>query len=817
MGPKETVQSPSAAETIERLVERLETSTLLDDRRDAVRTLRSLAKSFRLEIGAHAMQPLLTAMEQDCDDNELVGHALDTIALVLGDAQAEPDLNQASAAGSGDSGSDEHDPLGEQFAEIFVHRNEHVWLLIELLAEREFRVRWPAERLLLTLLRRRLRETQDAILHKNSGIARLIDLLSDAREVIRNDAILLLLQLTRGHTIIQKIVAFENAFDRLFDIVAGEGNADGGVVVEDCLLVIQNLLRHNASNQALFREGGYANRLLPLLQLSTNEEWSGQREANVLFTLHVLRALVAPGANPTACQAAQRHLTKCGVFDALCELVLAAGISSELLRDTLLTLGDTLRGHSEGQQRLQRLQTPPPQSQPLLLVLMLLLVNERQAFLLRVSAFYLFECFLRRNPLGQAQILEPLLNRLSAESDEANQPSVGQLLCGALFAIEPLTQWFAAISLSHTLVDSPEHKQRLLCVQLAADQSLNRFDSEDFKGLKKVPDQQLTNKTSEPPNGEADASKSDRKLDEQQKSGHDSATGSSARPLLAHVCSLLQQSAKVQTRIALLQFLATWLSHCPPAVAAFLQQPTNVPFLAAQAALVEGDESEQLFQSLCAFVLALCVRFNDNQIPGSTADDLRGLVGKRVGLDAFVDKLGGVAAHDAYGACVQRPQIRAKRVDELLLDHEFCRLYRSLENELQNAVKPPSSDAFQAEAAEALLDRYKQLIRDQDEQMTQLRSQLHAIGSSHTANQAELVELRSLCQQLKDQQALMKATDVSSDLPYSSSGGCNNPQHSALAERIRHLEADIGKYKYVSERETIFAQFFFNDKFIFFL
>jgi len=40
--------------------------------------------------------------------------------------------------------------------------------------------------------------------------------------------LLLLIQLTRSNTNIQKIVAFENAFERLFDIIRDEGNCDGG-------------------------------------------------------------------------------------------------------------------------------------------------------------------------------------------------------------------------------------------------------------------------------------------------------------------------------------------------------------------------------------------------------------------------------------------------------------------------------------------------------------------------------------------------------------------------------------------------------------
>lgn len=49
-------------------------------------------------------------------------------------------------------------------------------------------------------------------------------------------ALLLLTQLTKGNTNLQKIVAFENAFERLLDIVRDEGNSDGGTVY---LFIIQ--------------------------------------------------------------------------------------------------------------------------------------------------------------------------------------------------------------------------------------------------------------------------------------------------------------------------------------------------------------------------------------------------------------------------------------------------------------------------------------------------------------------------------------------------------------------------------------------------
>lgn len=86
-------------------------------------------------------------------------------------------------------------------------------------------------------------------------MSRLIDLLDDKREIIRNETLLLLIALTKSNQEIQKIIAFQNAFERLLNIISEEGAADGGIVVQDCLQLIQNMLRYNISNQVcLFSE-----------------------------------------------------------------------------------------------------------------------------------------------------------------------------------------------------------------------------------------------------------------------------------------------------------------------------------------------------------------------------------------------------------------------------------------------------------------------------------------------------------------------------------------------------------------------------------
>ena len=64
-----------------------------------------------------------------------------------------------------------------------------------------------------------------------------MNLLDDESDAVRNEALFLLLELTAHNQEIQKVVAFEGAFDRLFAIATAEEartNGRGTTVVHDC-------------------------------------------------------------------------------------------------------------------------------------------------------------------------------------------------------------------------------------------------------------------------------------------------------------------------------------------------------------------------------------------------------------------------------------------------------------------------------------------------------------------------------------------------------------------------------------------------------
>ena len=87
------------------------------------------------------------------------------------------------------------------------------------------------------------------------------------REVIRNEALLLLIALAKDNESLQKIIVFEGALDRIFSVVGEEGWSEGGIIVQDSLELLNNLLRNNVSNQVYFRETSCIPHIPTLLKL----------------------------------------------------------------------------------------------------------------------------------------------------------------------------------------------------------------------------------------------------------------------------------------------------------------------------------------------------------------------------------------------------------------------------------------------------------------------------------------------------------------------------------------------------------------------
>ncbi|XP_011611226.2 general vesicular transport factor p115 isoform X2 [Takifugu rubripes] len=703
MGGQAAGPQPSGAETIQKLCDRVASSTLLEDRRDAVRALKSLSKKYRMEVGTQAMDHLINILQTDRSDSEIIGYALDTLYnIICSDEEEEQDENTQKQV----------DDLGAQFTDHFIQDPEHLTLLLTLLEEFDFHVRWPGVKLLTALLKNQGPQVQGVILVSPMGVSRLMDLLADSREVIRNDGLLLLQQLTKSNAAIQKIVAFENAFERLLDIITEEGSSDGGIVVEDCLLLLLNLLKNNSSNQNFFKEGSYIQRMKPWFEVGDdNSGWSAQKVTNLHLMLQLVRVMVSPVNSPGATASCQKSMYQCGLLQQLCTILMATGVPADILTETINTVSEVIRGSQVNQDYFASVNAPSNPPRPAIVVLLMSMVNERQPFVLRCAVLYCFQCFLYKNQKGQGEIVATLL----PSTIDANSISAGQLLCGGLFSADSLSNWCAAVALAHALQDNLTQKEQLLRVQLAT-------------SLGKPPVsllQQCTN-------------------------------------ILSQGDKIVRRGSKVQTRVGLLMLLCTWISNCPIAVTHFLHNQENVPFLTAQISENLGED-ERLVQGLCALLLGICIYYNDNSLENYTKEKLKQLIEKRIGKENFVEKLGFITKHELYSRAAQKPQPIFPSPEEMLFDHEFTKLVKELEGMITKAVHKSSEEEKKEEEVKKTLEQhdnivtqYKELIREQDAQIQELKEQLSSMTSQNEQMQATMTQQLSQIQQHKDQYNILK-------------------------------------------------------------
>ncbi|KAM6449784.1 general vesicular transport factor p115 isoform 5-T5 [Liasis olivaceus] len=748
MGGQSAGPQPSGAETIQKLCDRVASSTLLDDRRDAVRALKSLSKKYRLEVGIQAMSHLLHVLQTDRSDSEIIGYALDTLYNIMSNDLEEEEQEENSQKQTEDFGS--------QFTEIFIKQHENVTLLLTYLEEFDFHVRWPGVKLLTVLLKQQGPQVQQIILVSPMGVSRLMDLLADSREVIRNDGVLLLQQLTKSNAAIQKIVAFENAFERLLDIITDEGNSDGGIVVEDCLLLLQNLLKNNNSNQNFFKEGSYIQRMKPWFEVGDdNAGWSAQKVTNLHLMLQLVRVLVSPTNPPGATSSCQKTMFHCGLLQQLCTILMATGVPADILTETINTVSEVIRGSQINQDYFASVNAPSNPPRPAIVVLLMSMVNERQPFVLRCAVLYCFQCFLYKNQKGQGEIVSTLLP--STIDATGNSVSAGQLLCGGLFSTDSLSNWCAAVALAHALQENATLKEQLLRVQLATS-----IGNPPVSLL-----QQCTN-------------------------------------ILSQGDKIDRRGSKVQTRVGLLMLLCTWLSNCPIAVTHFLHNPANIPFLTGQIAENLGEE-EQLVQGLCALLLGISIYYNDNSLENYKKEKLKQLIEKRIGKENFIEKLGFISKHEFYSRAAQKPQPSFSSPDHMMFDHEFTKLVKELEGVITKAVYKSSEEDKKEEEVKKTLEQhdnivthYKNVIRVQDQELEELKKQIETLKVQNEQLQTTVTQQVSQIQQHKDQYNLLKI-QLGKDNQQHNSHSDMAQMNGVQSEEISKLHEEIEEWKHKLE------------------
>uniref|UniRef100_A0A7E4VNW2 Uso1_p115_head domain-containing protein n=1 Tax=Panagrellus redivivus TaxID=6233 RepID=A0A7E4VNW2_PANRE len=689
----------SGEEVVEKLVLRLESGDSIDDRRDALKALRSMAKSCRLSVATLGMNYYIDILAKEADEKELVSLTLEILTECI----------------SFDEDAEEHDELSSQLAAMLLNKKEFCHAIFNLVGFPDFLTRRNVVQLMTVLIRNCHKEMQDAVIASPMAVSKIVELLLDKREVIRNSSVLLLTELARGDTALQKLLAYENTFQYIFEIIEDE-TADS-IVVEDCLFVIINLLKRNPSNQEFFREASFIARLTELARMflippdesafdPNHGEWHEQKVANFIFILQIARSLVAPGDNShNAIHAAQKVLMQAGMVDILSRVLLNdLGVGPDVLSESIVSVSEMIRGNYTNQEFFVRSSLSEDRThRSALLVLLMALTADKQHFRVRCAVYYCFACFLYDNTKGKTLTIESLL----PSDDPPDQIfDFGHHIVLAILANESVQVWFGSSILMHCLIDADPLKSQLLRVQLSTG-------------------------------------------DDQEPSS-----------LLTHISKQLISlgSRKLQVRCGLLMLLATWMHNCSPAIDDFLASDDIVHFLTTEMMddhcsydISEGES--QLVRGLIAFLLAVCIQSWQPENPQAKTVFTQ-LLDRRVGKERIADALDGLTRSEYYIHAALRPQPLAKHPQDLKLEFQFTKLVKTLEADLIKHLRPHGENQANA-ASDAVVASYKKLIKQQDDTIASLTQQVKmaqlvtsngtvtAIPGRNPAQDAEIAALKA--------------------------------------------------------------------------
>ncbi|CAI4227756.1 unnamed protein product [Auanema sp. JU1783] len=726
-GPSDYPEEDNGAEIVEKLVERLETCDDLEDRRDALRTLRSMAKKLRVAVGSMGMNAFVDILDKEKSSSDLVALSLELLNCIL----------------SSDDETTDEDELGERFAEVLLKKPVFLPSLLACIENYEFAVRRAAIQLISSLLRHRGSEVQANVMGQPSGVACLVDSVHDNREVVRNEAILMLSELSRNNHQIQQLLAYDNAFVLLMDIIGSEPL--DSIVIEDCLFVILNLLRKNSMNQELFRENNLIYRLNAIFLSFINgpedepedAEWEKQRTSNLMFLLQVVRSLVSPDNAGPSTHGAQKAVYQTQLLESLCRVLLSeTGVSVEVLTETVVAVAECIRGSYSNQEYFASCSLPTGEnnSRPALLVLLSSMTAEKQPFKLRCAVFYCFLSYLHENEFGKIKITETLLS-----SDPSDAMSVGASVIQALTATESIQSWFGSVSLMHCLIDVVHLREQLLRVQVSA-----------------IADQ-------------------------------------SPISLMSHIANQLISfgNRRVQTRVGILMLLSVWLQDCPLAVDYFISNQEIVHYLTSQMVdeCGEGTESEQqILKGLMAFILLTCVSQTNDQARHS----LEQLVERRVGKERVITLIEGVSRTEQFVRAAQKPQPLAKVPSELFLDFQFIKLFKNREGGLVKLITT-KGDFMGSTSSDGIIQSFKELIKRQDEEISVLKQEAKYRSEDLEKLKSELAKQTEKSEDTSEVDALRQ------QLQHLSTNSVHAESHQVQVQELQRLvqqwRAETEKYK----------------------
>lgn len=520
-------------EAIQTLSNRLQHATLSADRRSAVLGLKSFSRQFRESVVEYGLRPLLLTLEKDSGTLPTVKAVMETLIILFirggtEDNEALGWISNQSRIQNGKYPSPslmanlEMDQFSMWIADEVISCDDYIKAMVDTLhSSQDFHIRLYTLQFLEALVATRATRTKECLINIPLAVSTIVSLLNDPNDPVRNEAILLLMALVRDNFNIQKLVAFENTFDRLFEIIEEEGGIRGSILVQDCLTLLTNLLMYNASNQKFFLETDCVPKLARLLAepiesspADTNPDedplfaaapivWTEQRLQNMSIALEICKSFV--DKDNQLREQNQNRLYQAGIFFSIMRLTFSHLTEIPIRKTALEITGDLIASNKDLQYEFSRIDVPyidpslPIQIQrydkpipaPLALLNWCLLSNSVHTFEIRLSSVYCLQCLFvdnneakvafltdqiksNQNPNFYNELEKPEEDDATANQEDANTMDAGdENLAATPYAnifstltnfdfevkLNPYRVWFASIILIYLFEECPENKE----------------------------------------------------------------------------------------------------------------------------------------------------------------------------------------------------------------------------------------------------------------------------------------------------------------------------------------------------------------------
>ncbi|WFD34949.1 type I protein arginine methyltransferase [Malassezia cuniculi] len=800
-------QSPEG--TVQVLAAKLEdTSLTIDDHNAAIVSLKSLVRDHASVVTDHALPHLLRWIQRGANDEDAMRSAVE---CVLGLCQLPQDADST------------HRVNALRSMEQVIGQPGALLMLLGLLDPRRgFYTRFAALQLLSTLVEHRGHDVQEHVLVAPGGCGAVLQCLDAApnssTEIIRNEALLLLPHLVSGSPDIQKLIAFEGAFERLLDIIAQEGRIEGGIIAQDALESLDALLLYNVSNQNYFRETLSIPLLAPLLfyppPLAHNapeaaqqeyaahrnafllQEWDEQKLVNALVLFRVVRRLVdGQGDGHRANQLALRHsgftectaqlalaslappLLKAHALSLLSLLVRDSRLNQDLVSQLVITPVALIPGDSvDGVPAPAQLTWQPPQSAVLALITLALRglggISQRElALAVRLSALDTIENLVGQNVDIRMLVLEALVAAPSADLPGQNRLLLDVLTrlpdgLNASVSFDPYQHVIATMILAALLRGSETAKEFVHRITVGADGQCTIAPQESTEDEPTLLIQQVIGSVAMAFRSLAEAVRRER--------AGETDTGNSATDW---------------TRVitAYLSLLAEWLWHSPLSVGDLLAESANAHVLVQPAAQSLGVDP--VVQSLAVFVLGTAYEFDmlDEAEGVLSRSALHSILHSRIGPDQFGVRLLRIKSDARFSdvepdfldnllraAATASPEAGADSQERVMwFSWPFVEFWK------ENYVRVQKSILIDPSATSASKSGIPAELLDARQQVTSLQGELAAAEKDARRANMEIDELRSQIN------ALLAEKEVSST---------DQPEIAALRENIAALEQERSQF-----------------------